>query len=584
MPGLIGTPAGDRTLREMAERTYRRDVHETELLPDVGLGVVHHGEKDPQGSNVVETENAVGVVYGLTPDPDDGWVESVLARPQEVLPAFDGPFLIACADRSAHRYVIATDKIGTRPVYFTTDGTFAFGSELKSLLPLISDPTLDAEAVCDLVLMSHIWGAKTLVEEVRSLPPATVATYDGGDLSIDSYWNYNFGSTPERGYVDRVASTYQDVIGDLVDTVDGRLGVWLSGGLDSRAMAMAVHRRRDDFHTLTYNRPLERQSSLFEDDVDLAKDVSAMLDVNNTSIHTTAAKLADRLEEVVEMTDGMVAWHTLTNLASVFDVDPATVDVVLEGAAATILCGEKVPVESLRSDRTPEAELYQLHGRVDGDVVRSVLAPDVSPQQTFVEAVQQSDQTTPAAQILGATNRNYYTGKHFMSDKISRGFFGTRQPYSSGRLLDEISRMPLRYRQHMLPFTRERVPHVPSLMKLELARWFDDGDTRIRYEGTQLRPSRPHWMHGLGFVAKTAYERLLLPRTITTWYESSDAFRALFDASLDRATELPVFDAAGVNQLRDEHFGGERDHFEALASISTVALFARTVLDDRDDG
>jgi asparagine synthase (glutamine-hydrolysing) len=566
----------------MAERTYRRDVHETDLLPDVGLGVVHHGDKDPQGSNV--TENAVGVVYGLTPAPDDGWVESVLHRPQDVLPTFDGPFFIACADRSTDRYVIATDKMGSRTAYFMNDGTFAFGSELKSLLPLLPDPTLDARAVCDLVLMAHVWGSKTLVEEIQSLPPATVATYDDGDLSIDPYWDYTFESAPEQGYVDSVASAYESVIGELADTVDGRLGIWLSGGLDSRTMAVALHRRRDDFHTLTYNRPLERESSPFKSDIDLAKDVSAVLGVNNTSIHMTATKLADRLEEVVEMTDGMVGWHTLTNLAAIFDLDPATIDVVLEGAAATILCGEKVPVESLRGDRAPEAELYRLNERVDRDVVRSVLAPDVSPKRTFVEAVQRSDQTTPAAQILGATNRNYYRGKHFMSDKISRGFFGTRQPYSNGQLLDEIARMPPRYRRRMLPFTREKIPHVPSLMKLELARRFDDGSEQIRYQGTQLRPSRPHWMHGLGFVVTTAYERLFLPRTITTWYESNDQFRALFDTSLDRAAELPVFDSAGVDRLREEHFRGTQDHFEALASISTVDLFVQTVLDGRSGG
>ncbi|MDX1747888.1 MAG: hypothetical protein R3324_18295, partial [Halobacteriales archaeon] len=62
---------------------------------------------------------------------------------------------------------------------------------------------------------------------------------------------------------------------------------------------------------------------------------------------------------------------------------------------------------------------------------------------------------------------------------------------------------------------------------------------------------------------------------------SNDQFRALFDASLDRAAELPVFDAAGVARLREEHFDGTRDHFEALASISTVDLFVQTVLDGR---
>lgn len=576
MPGLIGGAVGGGTLREMAGATYQRERHAVDLVPEAGLGVVHHGEADPAGAGVVEAEGAVGVVYGVAPRQAD-WVRPVLEDPVGVLPDLDGPFLLACVDRETGRVVLATDKTGTRPAYYAEEDGFAFGSELKAVVPLLESPTLDERAVADVVLMAHAWGPKTLLEEVRALPPASVAVYEDGELSVEQYWTYDFDFDPRPGYVETVATALSNVVGDLDASVHGRLGVWLSGGLDSRILSAALKGHRPEFQTFTYNRPLERSNPLFAGDVDIARTVAETLEVDHQSVELTADKVCDHVGEAVEITDGMVGWHTLTNLCAVFDLDPESVDVLIEGSASSLLCGEHVPVSALVGDRPPAEELYAIHRRTDDDTLRSVLAADVDPRDTFLEEAARSEQPTRAETVLAVTNHNYYNKKHYMSNKLSRAFFGTREPFASGELLDAIADMPLRLRRHNVPFS-DTIPIVPSRMKLGLVREFDKGLDKIPYEATQLKPIRPYWAHGAGFVVKSGLNRLLYGRTLGEWYESEDRFRAFLDRSLERAADLPVFDRAGIERLREEQLRGDADHMETLASISTVDLFVETVL------
>jgi asparagine synthase (glutamine-hydrolysing) len=586
MPGLFGGLVDEGDLQQMAARTYRREIHDSELhdLGDAAVGMVHHGASDPAGHAVVQDGSVIGAVYGVVSNPEVDFsvdlVRRVLDRPADVLRGLKGPFLLACADRAANRLVVATDKGATRSCYYTREGCdLAFGSELSSLLPLVSDPTLDEQAVGDLLLMGHVWGPKTLVEEVTGLPPAHVLEYDGGTVSVRQYWDYSFGTRSDGGYVPEVARVYQDTISRVADTIDSRPGVWLSGGLDSRMMSISLKRSIDAFRTFTYNRPLEYNHPWLNDDTDIASRVADALGTEHATLTTTADSLRRRLPDLVEMTDGMAGWHTLSNLSAAFDLPTDEVDVVLEGSAHSLLCGEHVPTYSLHNGLPVAEELRRMHERADPDTVGALLSPDVDLDRTFVSEVERTDYDSRTNAILGITNANYYAWKHYMTNKVSRAFVGTREPFAEGRFLDLMVKMPDRYRQETLPFTSGTVPLVPSRMKLELTREIDSGGERFPYEMTQLRPTRHYRAHNVAFFLRTAGRRALVSRSVSDWYRHDDRFRERIDDLLDAAAERPVFDADAVEAVGEGHRRGEDDYIFPISGVTTVELFLRNVLE-----
>jgi asparagine synthase (glutamine-hydrolysing) len=206
-----------------------------------GLGLVHHGDTDRLGRATWDGSSHAGVVHGALvghehTEDTKAFVERVLDAPQETLRDVDGPFAFACVDFEEERFVVATDKLGTRPCYYTVEDGFVFGSSVTALLTQLDDPQVNQQGVSDLLLMGNMWGEKTLIEGVRALAPASVLNYEDGEITIDRYWKPDFEATPTDGYIDDMISVYRRAMADAATTMDGNVGIWLSGGLDSRTL------------------------------------------------------------------------------------------------------------------------------------------------------------------------------------------------------------------------------------------------------------------------------------------------------------------------------------------------------------
>ena len=169
MTGVLGGTVTGEPFRAMTEAIQFEPWYETERFEggESSLGLVHHGERDPLGSATWEGESRAGVVHGALVGREhtdtDTLVERVLDAPHETLREVDGPFVLAAVDFDAERFVLATDKLGTRPCYYTLENGLAFGSSVAALLTGIDDPQLDEQGVSDLLMMSGLWGERTLV-------------------------------------------------------------------------------------------------------------------------------------------------------------------------------------------------------------------------------------------------------------------------------------------------------------------------------------------------------------------------------------------------------------------------------------
>ncbi len=165
-----------------------------------------------------------------------------------------GMFALAIWDPGRGRLFLARDRLGKKPLYYWHDGTrLAFASEIKALLAL---PEIAASvspnpcAVSDFLSLGYILGPKTAFSNIHRLPPAHCAHFDprSGHLETSEYWRLEeFYLTERLGSGPGVQDEFLGLVEDAVRLrlrSDVPVGIFLSGGVDSSAIAALVSKVR----------------------------------------------------------------------------------------------------------------------------------------------------------------------------------------------------------------------------------------------------------------------------------------------------------------------------------------------------
>lgn len=160
------------------------------------------------------------------------------------LTLFNGMFAFALWDSSRRRLVLARDRAGIKPLYYTeVNGVFIFGSELKALVkhPLV-EKRLDVVALNQYLSFEYVPTPRSIFEGVKKLPPGCVLVLEAGRVTIEQYWDFSLersegGATrTEQDYQVGLRQTLREVVRkELLSDVP--VGVLLSGGIDSSAVA-----------------------------------------------------------------------------------------------------------------------------------------------------------------------------------------------------------------------------------------------------------------------------------------------------------------------------------------------------------
>ncbi len=154
-----------------------------------------------------------------------------------------GMFALAIWDENRRQLLLARDRLGIKPLYYTLsdDGTIHFASEIKALLAAGAiTAELNHEALPDYLASRGTSGAETLYRGVKRLLPGHTLIWQQGRVRIDRYWDVSFAKderpASEREYVDEFSELLRDGVRSHL-MADVPLGVFLSGGIDSSAIA-----------------------------------------------------------------------------------------------------------------------------------------------------------------------------------------------------------------------------------------------------------------------------------------------------------------------------------------------------------
>lgn len=148
-----------------------------------------------------------------------------------------GQAAFALWDQKSKRLLLARDRLGQKPIYYTLqDGTLYFGSELSSICAALPHrPEIHLPAIDLYLSLQYIPEPLTPFENIFKLPAAHRLIWQDGDITIESYWELEY-EPKLTGTEDELAEelrerTRQAVEMRLISEVP--LGAHLSGGIDS---------------------------------------------------------------------------------------------------------------------------------------------------------------------------------------------------------------------------------------------------------------------------------------------------------------------------------------------------------------
>ena len=169
-----------------------------------------------------------------------------------------GMFAFAIWDERERRCVLARDRFGIKPLYYSLrhDG-LVFGSELRALVASgLVPPAVDARAAYEYFRAGSVQEPRTLLTTVKCLEAGHVASWRAGHFTARRYWELAFN--PSVPVADAAAAT-RDALLDSVThhfVSDVPVGIFLSGGVDSTALlALSHHAGRRDVRALTMAMP-----------------------------------------------------------------------------------------------------------------------------------------------------------------------------------------------------------------------------------------------------------------------------------------------------------------------------------------
>jgi asparagine synthase (glutamine-hydrolysing) len=166
----------------------------------------------------------------------------------EMLGRLRGMFALAVYDARKGELLLARDRFGIKPLFYTSGGrTLSFASELNTLrLAPGFDSTPDRQAISDYVSLSYVPAPATFYRGARAVCPGSmvVARFEGETVttSTRAYHEWRLGIDTELPFAearDRADQLLMNAVGRQLES-DVPLGTLLSGGIDSSLVTAAA--------------------------------------------------------------------------------------------------------------------------------------------------------------------------------------------------------------------------------------------------------------------------------------------------------------------------------------------------------
>ena len=479
----------------------------------------------------------------------------------------DGQFAAVIWDPRASSLILVMDRLGTRPLFVAeAAGSIVVASELKALVAAGLEPRLDPQGWAEILAFEHTLGESTPLLGVRLLPSATTTTIEAdGRVTVRNRGRYRLD--PDRdgelmGLVDEFAMLLEQAVERRGDE---RVGLALSGGLDSRCMAAAAISAGRAMPAFTFGMHRSEEHRR-------AAAVAGALGVDHHVIELERGFLARSAEEVVWRSEGRIRCLHAHHLALGDLRERFGLRRLLTGYAGDAVARSAAPGQARPAAELVDAIRERSTVAVDDEMAHVLLTPEFADDlrgrtRPGVEQALDVDRPNDVARgqfMIEQVYRNkVLPGVQLFSDELV-----SRDPYTDAALLDFLARVPTSLRVGgelqraylrripalaRIPNPKDGIPPALTGVRKELARQKVRArrSVAVRLAGPVRQVGRPP-RSGLGdytgdlrAVGGASLLGILLEeRTIDRGQLRADAVRSLVDATL--AGQVANTKAVGV--------------------------------------
>jgi len=300
-------------------------------LPMLGMGLLDHGILGNGQQPIISSDGQWvlfldGEIYNLDDllqkycleesegdeSPPRQCLRLLLSKGDQIVEEFNGLFCVLLYDRGSNTLKAFSDRFAFRPLFYLMRGeTFFCASEIKGITAVDSGrKEIDAVGLLGLFSFgSHIMD-RTWLEGYRKLPPASVLVVNEKGLTLRKYWDYRYEESEKT--LDQ--ATYFTQFRVLLDRAvercmrgRGRIGLFLSGGYDSRSVAAAIQPHHLPLPSFTFGYERSR-------DVQYAKLLADRIGLQHYYLYDDGPYLSDYCRKIVWRSEGMVSFYNQTSI------------------------------------------------------------------------------------------------------------------------------------------------------------------------------------------------------------------------------------------------------------------------------
>jgi len=509
-----------------------------------------------------------------------------------------GMFAFVIWDRRRRVLFAARDRLGIKPFYYRWDGkSFLFGSEIKTILTY---PGVDAEfdrgRLAEYLTFGYITGPQTMYAGIRKLVPGhTLELSERGEPKISRYWDLvvPVDELPREHsyYVKNYREKLESAVGSHLMS-DVPLGVFLSGGLDSSAVAALTAKiRGDKIQTFAVGYGEEEFSEL-----PYARQVAAHIHSHHHEVRLSREEFFGSLPRLIWHEDEPIVWPSSVSLYYVARLARERVTVVLtgEGSDETLAGYTRYAWTLLNSkmDRTYRAMLPAF--------LRRWFRQGIASAPLYASLHRKLEHTFLMRD--GASWPSFYFDNFYSAfadaefaqlltpealQSAGHAYDGSMEPWerSSGDLL------------HRLLYTDINSYLIELLMKQDQMSMAASIESRVPFLDNPLveftaRIPAAHQIKGMAgkFILKEAVEDLLphdiiyrkkmgFPTPWAYWLSGPQLQQIETLLTEPRSSARGLFRADAISRIFAEHRAGHRDHGNRIWRLLNLELWQRVCLE-----
>jgi asparagine synthase (glutamine-hydrolysing) len=511
---------------------------------------------------------------------------------------FRGMFAFALWDAPKKRLLLVRDRLGVKPVYWAlVKNRLLFASEIKSILESgLIEARPNERVISEVLATRYTSNTDTMFRGIYKLLPGHRLVFENGRVTITKYWDVPLdGPDPElerlaeRDLVARFRALLQESV-RLRLMSDVPFGMFLSGGIDSSAVAALMTREMD--------RPVETFSVAFADrafsELEYAREVARAVGANAHEIVIDDGDFFRALPRLIWHEDEPIAHPSSVPLHFVSALARQHVKVVLTGEGSDeLLAGygkyprsllnwkaggiyERVVPAAVRTS-VASSIVPRLPSRLGRYARRSFLATPREPAamffDTFAGVPLHLQRELLASSVVAGANTYGPSLDYFASSRAGNGVLNALLYTDLKTYLVEL--LMKQDQMSMSASVESRVPFLDHVL-VEFAARLPD---RLKLEGFTTKRILRQAMQGLIPDSVLSRPKMGFPVPFAGWVRG--AWNGVMrEVLLDRRTrERGLVNTASVEALLDAHRAGARAGGDAIWALVNLELWYRTFID-----